>query len=97
MVTFVIGAAGDDSYQGPEFLPIIPLPDEVEVKTGEEEEKVLFVARCKLYRFTEEQWKERGVGDIKILWKEESGQARVVMRREQVGSFTKHCARQRMS
>ena len=75
---------GDDSYQGPDFEPIIPLPEKVEVKTGEEEEKVLYVARSRLYIFIENQWKERGTGDIKILWKEETGQARVVMRREQV-------------
>ncbi len=77
---------GDEAeeYQGPDFEPIIPLPDEVEVKTGEEEEKVLFVHRAKLFRFIEKQWKDRGVGDIKILYSDENGQARIVMRREQV-------------
>ena len=39
-----------------------------------------------LFRYCEQQWKERGLGEIKILWKEETGQARVVMRREQVGN-----------
>ena len=58
--------------RGPDFEPIIPLPEEVEVKTGEEEEKVLYVARSRLYIFIENQWKERGTGDIKILWKEEN-------------------------
>ena len=69
---------------GPDFEPIIPLPDEVVVQTGEENERVLFQERCKLYRFTEGQWKERGIGDIKILFSSERGQARIVMRREQV-------------
>ena len=76
--------AGDDSYQGPDFEPIIPLPDEVEVVTGEEDEKVLFKARTKLYRFVEKQWKERGLGELKILHNELTGRVRIVMRREQV-------------
>ncbi len=80
----VFAGAADESYQGPEFDPIIPLPDEVEVKTGEEEEEILFETRCKLYRYTENQWKERGSGNIKILWNKQTDQARVVMRREQV-------------
>lgn len=33
-----------------DFKPIIPLPDLVEVKTGEEDEEKLFVHRAKLFR-----------------------------------------------
>lgn len=34
-----------------EFAPVIPLPDLIEVKTGEEEETVLFQERAKLLRY----------------------------------------------
>ena len=43
----------------PHFEPIVPLPDLVEVKTGEEGDEVLFTSRSKLYRF-DDAWKERG-------------------------------------
>lgn len=33
------------------FEPVIELPDLVEVKTGEEDETVLYAHRAKLYRF----------------------------------------------
>ena len=69
---------------GVHFEPVVPLPDEVEVTTGEEGYKVMFTARTKLYRFTEKQWKERGLGDIKILYSSEKQHARLIMRREQV-------------
>ena len=62
---------------GVHFESIIPLPDE-------EGYKVMFTARTKLYRFTEKQWKERGLGDIKILYSSEKQHARLIMRREQV-------------
>ena len=41
----------------------------MEVKTGEEDEEVLYSHRAKLYRFAKEtgEWKERGLGDIKLL------------------------------
>ena len=45
----------------PHFEPIVPLPDLVEVKTGEEGDEVLFTSRSKLYRF-DDAWKERGTG-----------------------------------
>ncbi|XP_067013935.2 E3 SUMO-protein ligase RanBP2 [Anabrus simplex] len=68
----------------PDFQPVIPLPAEVEVNTGEEDEKVIFENRCKLYRFVEKEWKERGVGLLKLLHHKETGKVRILMRREQV-------------
>lgn len=67
----------------PDFVPIIPLPEEVIVTTGEENETTLFSARAKLYRFADKEWKERGIGKVKLL-KNEEGKIRLLMRREQV-------------
>ena len=68
------------------FEPLIPLPEEVRVVTGEEHEEVVFQERCKLYRFHSETstWKERGVGLLKLLREAHARRARVVMRREQI-------------
>lgn len=52
--------------------------------TGEEDEEVIFSERSKLFRLTNKEWKERGLGDLKILKHKETGQYRLVMRREQV-------------
>ena len=75
---------GDDD--GPYFEPLIPLPDKVECRTGEEGQEVLFCDRCKLFRYDSDtsQWKERGVGDIKILLNPSSKRHRILMRREHV-------------
>ena len=67
----------------PDFVPVIPLPAEVKVTTGEEGQEVLFCARAKLYRFVDNEWKERGIGNVKLL-KNEEGKVRLLMRREQV-------------
>ena len=40
-------STGDDIH----FEPLIPLPDKVDVKTGEEDEDVIFSERAKLFRF----------------------------------------------
>ena len=76
----------EEDNEGPHFEPIIPLPEKIDVKTGEEDEEVMFSHRAKLYRFVAEdkQWKERGVGDIKLLKNRRSGKIRVLMRRDQV-------------
>lgn len=60
------------------FTPVIPLPDKIEVKSGEEDEDVLYTHRAKLYRFREKEWRERGLGDIKILRHRQSGKLRYV-------------------
>ncbi|CAF0732609.1 unnamed protein product [Brachionus calyciflorus] len=90
------GTGNPEEYEPQvEFKPIVKL-EEVEVKTGEEEEDVLFKQRCKLYRFVSEskEWKEKGVGDIKLLKHKETKVIRVLMRREQV---LKLCANHRVS
>ncbi|CAH4036250.1 unnamed protein product [Pieris brassicae] len=68
----------------PDFKPIIPLPAEVKVTTGEENETSIFSARAKLFRFVDKQWKERGIGEMKLLKHNVTGKVRVLMRREQV-------------
>ncbi|KAL3308979.1 E3 SUMO-protein ligase RanBP2 [Cichlidogyrus casuarinus] len=57
----------DPSYD-PQYKAIVSLP-EVQVKTGEEDEVCLFLSRSRVYKFLEGEWKERGVGDLKILVK----------------------------
>uniref|UniRef100_L7N0T0 RanBD1 domain-containing protein n=2 Tax=Ciona intestinalis TaxID=7719 RepID=L7N0T0_CIOIN len=56
------------------------------MKTGEEEEEILFKERCKMFRFDNSisNWKERGLGELKILFHKGMNLHRVVMRREQV-------------
>ncbi|KAK2510177.1 hypothetical protein MC885_010985 [Smutsia gigantea] len=77
---------GDDDDDGPHFEPVVPLPDKIEVKTGEEDEEEFFCNRAKLFRFDTEskEWKERGIGNVKILRHKTSGKIRLLMRREQV-------------
>ncbi|XP_053303162.1 E3 SUMO-protein ligase RanBP2 isoform X2 [Pleuronectes platessa] len=67
------------------FERIVSLP-EVETRTGEEDEEILFKERAKLYRFDRDlsQWKERGVGDLKILFHPSKHFYRILMRQEQV-------------
>ena len=67
------------------FEPVIPLPDKITVKTGEEDEECIFKSRGKLFRFTNSEWKERGIGEIKILRSLLGNKlSRLLMRREQV-------------
>merc|ERR1719483_1781389 len=80
------GGADEEYEPDVHFQPVIPLPELVEVKTGEEDEAVLFSERSKLFRFVPEskEWKERGLGDFKILKNNKTGKVRFLMRREQV-------------
>ena len=90
------GGGDDESYEpNVSFKPIVTLAA-VEVKTGEEDENVLFCERAKLYRFDSaaQQMKERGTGEIKILQHKTSNACRILMRREQV---LKICANHQIS
>lgn len=89
------GETPEDFVPSAEFQPVVSLPELVEVKTGEEDEEVLFCERAKLFRFDAEtkQWKERGIGQLKILRHPETQVCRVLMRRDQV---LKLCANHRI-
>lgn len=76
------GVAPDEDYSK-EYAPLVTL-SEVETKTGEEDEDIVFKIRAKLFRFSKElsEWKERGTGEIRILRHKESKKMRLLMRRE---------------
>lgn len=67
------------------FKPVLEvMPEKVEVCTGEENEEVIFCERAKLYRWTANMWRERGVGDMKLLRTPDTGVVRCLMRRDHV-------------
>jgi len=72
------------------FEPVVTL-EKVEVKSGEEDEEVLFQMRSKLFIFGEtmldvgtgkKSWRERGVGEVRLLRHREHQRTRVLMRQE---------------
>ncbi|CAO3680413.1 unnamed protein product [Rhizopus stolonifer] len=65
------------------FEPVIKL-EEVEVKTNEEDEHVLFKMRAKLFRYDSKtsEWKERGTGDVRFMQHKENKKTRLLMRRD---------------
>lgn len=89
------GSVPEEFVPNVEFEPVVPLPELVEARTGEEDEEVLFCERAKLYRYDSEtkQWKERGVGQLKVLRHSETRVCRILMRRDQV---LKLCANHRI-
>lgn len=66
------------------FEPVIKLTEQVDTKTNEEDEEVIFKMRAKLFRFDagSSEWKERGTGDVRLLAHKESKKVRLVMRRD---------------
>eukprot|EP01082_Thalassiosira_pseudonana_P015124 g13577.t1 g13577 contig82:36545-38148(-) len=89
-------AGGDDEEKVKEeestatFEPVVKL-EEVEVKSGEEEEEVLCSFRSKLFLYGEtlldtgtgnKTWKERGIGEARILRHREHQRLRFLMRQE---------------
>jgi len=77
-------AARTEEENDPQFEPVIKLTEQVDTKTGEEEDNVIFKMRAKLFRFDagSSEWKERGTGDVRLLQNKESQKVRLVMRRD---------------
>ncbi|KAF9534917.1 RanBP1 domain-containing protein [Crepidotus variabilis] len=85
-----------DEEVDPQFEPVIKLTEQIETKTHEEDEEVLFKMRAKLFRFdaTSTEWKERGTGDVRLLAHKETKKVRLVMRRDKT---LKVCANHHVS
>ncbi|KAJ7086616.1 RanBP1 domain-containing protein [Mycena epipterygia] len=68
----------------PHFEPVIKLTEQIDTKTHEEDEEILFKMRAKLFRFDGDaaEWKERGTGDVRLLAHKETHKVRLVMRRD---------------
>lgn len=66
-------------------LPKVHLPDNYDHKTGEEDDEIIYqVDRAKLYIFVDGEYKERGVGCLKLLKNKQNQKFRLVMRRDLV-------------
>ncbi|CAM6072488.1 unnamed protein product [Sphagnum tenellum] len=75
------GKHADEEDTGAQIAPIVKL-EEVVISTGEENEDVLLDIKAKLYRFDKDgtQWKERGVGQVKLLEHKQTKKVRLLMR-----------------
>ena len=60
---------------------VCELPKEI-VKSGEEDEDLIFKIRAKLYRWRSNEWKERGTGDVKILRHKTDKRIRMILRQD---------------
>merc|ERR1711915_86296 len=75
------------TMDAPQPTPAIEVK-EVQVKSLEEDEEVLYKVRCKIFFFRkgqhddEKSWKERGVGEAKFLKHKDTKKIRLLMRRE---------------
>ena len=85
------GGANNGDYNPEEetnvhFKPLVTLPKTYSYQTEEEDKNVLFESRGKIYRFDGKsgEWKERGVGNIRLLEYPKSEKYRILMRRDQI-------------
>ena len=70
----------EDNYD-PQYEATVQVTKLDTIKTGEEDDEIIFKHRAKLYRF-DKQWKDRGTGDIKLTKNAKTGYCRVIMRRD---------------
>ncbi|KAF8821884.1 putative ran binding family protein 1 [Cardiosporidium cionae] len=61
--------------------PVVEVVD-VKVTTGEEDESIFWSKRAKLYRWKSGEWKQRGVGEAKLLEHVKTGRIRFLLRQE---------------
>jgi len=68
------------------WAPSVTIELKSALATGEEDEREVYCQRSKLYRWRDgESWKERGLGEAKLLQNKESSRIRFLMRQEKTG------------
>jgi len=86
----VVGGESEEPT-GADYVPIVKLNKLAEVITHEEDEDIAYCQRVKLNEFGEtllnkgtgiKEWKEKGIGELKILKHKTSGKNRILMRQE---------------
>ena len=70
----------DVDYTDPDAQAKVSGLKDVQKITGTENEQCLYKQRVKLFRFRDNQWKERGIGNAKLLRSKEEKRVRFVMR-----------------
>jgi len=65
------------------FEPVVRL-ETVKTSSNEEDEDAIFKMRAKLFRFDSaaNEWKERGLGDVRLMEHKETHKIRILMRQE---------------
>ena len=65
---------------------IVTLSEAVKVKSWDKDADVMFSQRAKLFRFDSDssQWKERGVGELKIMKHHHTQKVKLVMQPDQI-------------
>mmetsp|Transcript_51588 Transcript_51588/g.122751 ORF Transcript_51588/g.122751 Transcript_51588/m.122751 type:complete len:291 (+) Transcript_51588:153-1025(+) len=83
------GEAADEeevtTVQG--WSPSITLEVRDQIEFGDEDEEQLYAQRSKLFRWREGEWKERGIGEARLLKSKASGHVRFLMRQEKTGKI----------
>jgi hypothetical protein len=69
----------DVQYEDGETSAKIDLP-KMAVKTGEEHLDCIYIQKAKLYRYRDDQWKERGVGKCKLKRDNNTNKITLIMR-----------------
>ena len=77
----------EEVFEGNWKLVDLPV---INIDNGETEEDEVFLARAKIYRFSDNQWKERGIGNFRILKNKLNGRYRAILRQDQVLKFRCH-------
>ncbi|KII85996.1 hypothetical protein PLICRDRAFT_44450 [Plicaturopsis crispa FD-325 SS-3] len=78
------GKDSDEEGKSDEDEPKVALTEQ-DIQTGEEDEDTVHQVRGKLYALTDNAWKERGTGQLKLNVRQSDGsRARLVMRKEAV-------------